>query len=348
MDHLIYLAIVAARGRGKAPPRSTAAGWTASSESSSVVRGPTAASASTLQSQQQLQQKQQQQQPPPAIMLRRPDQQTTAATTMAPASTPDNIRQFYIPSGTATASSVSSLSPSSNGNISSSGSLERAKRPDQQYYQTKRNIFANDPAVVGGSATAASINYQHEAKHESNTDKHQATAAGGSGSSKGQSVSTFHRVGSFGPKPKQQQQQPPPQPPTPQHQQHQQQQSHPHLLRPGVPGGVRMISDLPRQSENPFTRNLARDRRDSTCSENVGHSGGGGGGNSGGRSIVTSSNRSIWLPNNIDAMPPRFRKKFLQENNLDPSILDKPRTNGIIVDTNQAHFVGKLSLGQII
>lgn len=142
---------------------------------------------------------------------------------------------------------------------------------------------------------------------------------------------------------------------------------------------MRQISE-PRQSENPFMRNVPladrRDRRDSTCSEHTGGGGGGGAGNSsnsvkraivpngaqrsmgggnnggggagghnggsgGGTSISGKDGSRIFLPANIVAMAPRFQKKYLLDNGLDASVLDKPLSNGVHVSKGPTVYGGE-------
>lgn len=172
------------------------------------------------------------------------------------------------------------------------GSMERTKRPDQQYYQTKRPvsierkpIYDDPPKRSGGG----------------DDDHHQRRGGGGGGRTFVNSMGTRNQA-------------------------------------PAV--ASQRQSESRDDSNNPFTRNLSRGggsgRRDSTSSEvnqrpvlNGGGGGGrghiapGGGGGKGG-------NAGFWLPDNYNELPPRFQRKILQKHGLDPSILDKPRSNEII------------------
>lgn len=168
------------------------------------------------------------------------------------------------------------------------GSMERTKRPDQQYYQTKRPVSVERKPI-----------FDHDPpKRDLDHDR------------RGSISRTF---------------------------------TNSMAKRNQVPA---QRQSEPREIDNPFTRNLSRggSRRDSTSSEvtqrviSTGSSGGGrghnepplmGGGKGGGGS---GGGGGFRLPDNYNNLPPRFKRKILQDHGLDPSILDNPRSNGIITD----------------
>lgn len=179
------------------------------------------------------------------------------------------------------------------------GSMERTKRPDQQYYQTKRPVSIERKPIFDDPPPPKRDHHDQDRR---------------TGISRTFTNSMAKRN----------------QPPAP-----------PSSSSTTSSSGQRQSE--PRENENPFTRNLSRGgRRDSTSSEVtsqrvISTSGGAGGGVRGGHHNEPMGGKGggvagFRLPDNYNNLPPRFKKKILQEHGLDPSILDNPRSNGIITD----------------